>query len=105
MDAIPFTQFMMPSGRRVPVSIVRPAAVLEQAAALIAQGCRFEIEMLRTGEISMEIVRGESKVLAGEIVHNGLPVPIAVDKMIQDATSYFAKLKRTKERLNGAANS
>jgi hypothetical protein len=55
MDAIPFTQFMMPSGRRVPVSIVRPA--------------------------------------------------VAVDKMIQDATSYFAKLKRTKERLNGAANS
>lgn len=81
---IPFTQFLMPDGRTKPVEIDRPEAIATLARGLIDQGCRFEIEVLGTGEISMEVVKGES-VLASELCENGPQVPAAVDRMIEHA--------------------
>lgn len=85
--AIPFTQFMMPDGRRVPVTIDRPADIESKARDLIDQGYVFEIEMLMTGKISMEIIKHgkEDEVLAGELCDNGPAVPAAVDRMVCDA--------------------
>lgn len=81
---IPFTQFLMPDGRQKSVEIDRPEPIATLAKGLIDQGCRFEIEMLQTGEISMEVMR-HGKPITGEICANGPDVPRRVDKMIQDA--------------------
>lgn len=94
--SIPFTQFLMPDGRRRSITIDRPAPIEDLAKQIIAAGFRFEIEMLQTGQVSMEIVKdvpdpGVADSVAIEICHNGptegdnLGVPDAVDKMIQYA--------------------
>ena len=88
---ITFTQFLMPNGRQAPVIIDRPDDVGEKAKQLLDSGCRLEIEMLQTGEISMTVERdqddGEIELLAQEICSNGPPVPIAIDKLISEAAT------------------
>ncbi len=91
---IPFTQFMMPDGRQVENTIERPAEIEEKAKALINAGYRFEIEVLNTGEISMECCLGHAS-LASEICVNGPAVPLATDKMINEAYCAWVKLGRT----------
>lgn len=83
--SIPFTQFMMPDGRQVPVSIQMPVATEEKAKVLLNAGFRFEIEMLSTGEISMEVVDHEDEPIAAEICRNGPQVLTAIAKMVEDA--------------------
>lgn len=66
-----------------------PPEVEAKAQKLIQDGCRFEIEMLGDGQISMTCERGEDdehEVLAAELVPNGPEVPPAVDRMIAEAT-------------------
>ena len=88
---IPFTQFLMPDGRQRSVKIDRPDDIGDKAKQLVASGCRLEIEMLQTGEISMTVERdgddGEIDLLAQEVCTNGPPVPLAVDKLICEATT------------------
>lgn len=99
--SIPFTQFLMPDGRQVPVMISRPAEIEQQARAIIERGYTFEIEMLRTGEVSMEIIKRvppfidqDDEVIASELCHNGptagesLGVPEAVDRMVKAAEAF-----------------
>ena len=81
---IPFTQFKLPDGHQVEVSIERPQPVEQAAKALIEAGCRFEIEVLMTGEINMEVQNGD-RLLAGELCANGPTVPEAVDRMVTNA--------------------
>lgn len=91
-EPIPFTQFLMPNGRREPVEIDRPAEVAAKARRLISLGCHFDIEMLSTGQISMtcEDDRWEDDpVLAHEICPNGPEVPIAVDRLVATAAEAF----------------
>lgn len=88
--SIPFTQFLMPDGRRDQVTIQRPAEIEEQAHAIIARGFGFEIEILTTGQISMEICSPETAkkdavVLTHEICRNGPEVLESVDKMVREA--------------------
>src|SRR5262245_45543780 len=88
--AIQFTQFLRPDGRQRWTSIVRPMPVVEQAQKLAAVGCRFEIEQLMTGQVSMSVERmwdDELETLGMEIVDNGPEVPLAVDRMIGEAFS------------------
>lgn len=82
--AIPFTQYLRPDGRQVPVEIERPADVEEKAKALIAAGCRFTVEELRTLEASFTCERGD-EVLAIQVCPNGPPVLAAVDQLVADA--------------------
>jgi len=88
---IPFTQFLMPDGRQRPMIIDRPDDIGEKAKQLLESGCRLEIEMLQTGEISMTVERdrsdGEIDLLAQEICSNGPALPIAIDKLISEATN------------------
>lgn len=88
--SIPFTQYLLPNGRRSAVTIKRPAKIEALAQKIIAAGCRFEIEMLQTGEVSMEILKDVpdpdlDDSVAMEICTNGPEVPVAVDKMVADA--------------------
>lgn len=88
---VPFTQFMRPNGRRVPVSIERPEEIAAEARRLIGLGYRFEIESLMTGHVSMEVVGpededGDPVSLAVEVVPNGTEVPAAVDRLVLSAS-------------------
>lgn len=89
--SIPFTQFLMPDGRRTSVEIDRPEEVESIAQRLILFGCRFEIEMLRTGEISMTVERGEDETLAIEVCPNGPDVPVCVDRLVITAEKAWAE--------------
>ena len=67
---IPFTQYMTPNGRKEPVEINRSEEVEAKAHQIIASGFRFEIEILRTGQISMTITNDEDGDVAIEIASN-----------------------------------
>ncbi len=84
MPEIPFTQFMYPNGHKVETGIDRPTEVWAKAMALIAQGFRFEAEVLQSsGEISLTIADDEED-LAIQVCPNGPEVETAVDKLIMD---------------------
>jgi hypothetical protein len=78
---IPFTQYLMPFGRKVEVTIARPKEVYDKAMDIIKAGYRFEIEMLTTGLVSMTIA-GNDDDHDIEVVTNGPEVLMAVDRMI-----------------------
>ena len=91
---IPFTQYLLPFGEKRPQWIDRPDDVEERAKAVIAAGGRFEIEMLRTGEISMEVVKDgpeETESVALHICFNGPVVPETVDRLVADAYTALCK--------------
>jgi len=81
---IPFTQYLLPDGRTRPEEIDRSPEIEAMACALIADGCVFEIEMLSTGEISLEVLHG-AQSLAGRVCANGPAVPKAVDAIVREA--------------------
>ena len=84
MPDIPFTQYKYPDGRKVPLEVDRPFRIWAKAMALIAQGFRFEAEVLQTtGEVSLTIADDEED-LAIEVCSNGPEVLTAVDKLIMD---------------------
>ena len=88
MKGIPFTQYLMPFGDQRAQWIDRPGDVEQKAMAVIALGARFEMEMLRTGEASFEVVRdvdGEPETVAAEICANGPEVLATIDKLVGDA--------------------
>lgn len=82
-EAIRFTQYLRPDGRRTPVSIERPAEVAAKARAIIAAGYRLECECLgdRGDNVSFTITNNDADH-ACEVVPNGPGVPDAVDKLI-----------------------
>jgi len=91
---IPFTQFLMPDGRKRGGGFDRSPEIEAIAMKLIDAGARFEIEMLGDGEsvhMSCEITRkGEDEVLANAICINGPALPEAVDKLVRDAEKVMA---------------
>jgi hypothetical protein len=91
MGEIPFTQYMRPDGRQVPVSIDRPEGISTKAAAIIERGFRFEVEHLTTGQASLSIA-GEDGDIDIEVVPNGPEVPLAVDRLVE---RQFARLELT----------
>lgn len=92
---ITFTQFMRPRGHEAYVQIDRPEDIGQKARQLNDAGYVFEIEVLTTGEISMEVVNSKDtdESLAGEICANGPGVPGYVDRMITNA---FDKMNKTR---------
>lgn len=85
---IPFTQYVLPHGRRAEISIDRPDDVGRRAAALIARGYRFECEMLTDMQtVSLTVVDPDDKGdIAIELCKNGpgLLGP-AVDRLVETA--------------------
>jgi hypothetical protein len=82
--SVPFTQYLMPDGRPTRVEIDRPEEIEAMARSLIEYGCCFEIEMLRDGNINMEVMR-DDECVTGRMCGNGPGVPVAVDAMIREA--------------------
>lgn len=90
MIAIVFTQFVRPHGERRAESVRRPQPVEDAARKLVEAGCRFEIEVLRTGEVSMEVMGpDEDDSLWIEVCPNGPAVPEAVDRLVEKASEVW----------------
>lgn len=85
-NAIPFTQFLRPNGRRVDVWIERPEPIVAKAREIIAAGYEFQCEELTTGHAHLTISDGEDDV-AGELCMNGPAVPDAVDRLVSGFTT------------------
>lgn len=82
--SIIFTQYKLPDGAKSQVEINMAPNVEEVARALIERGCFFEIEILRTGEISMTCEKGD-ELISMELCQNNVEVIKAVEGLVKDA--------------------
>ncbi|HEY1980720.1 MAG TPA: hypothetical protein VGH13_11585 [Xanthobacteraceae bacterium] len=83
MADIPFTQYLMPNGRRSPVTIDRPDDIAAKAQAIIERGYRFECEMLSDYSTVSLTIADDDDDHEIEVVPNGPEVPTAIDRMIE----------------------
>jgi len=83
-----FTQYILPHGRKRTLTINRPFKVEEKARQVEVAGGRFEVEILRSGEVSLTVAY-EDEDIAIELVPNDASVPPAVDRLVDAA---FEKL-------------
>lgn len=81
---IPFTQYLRPNGRPKEVYIDLGIETENKAQQLIDCGCRFDIEILLTGIVSMTCEQGD-ELLAMELAPNGPEIPGAVKRLIDSA--------------------
>lgn len=94
---IPFTQFLRPDGRTREAAIERSPEIVEQARALLAHGCRFEIEELMDRTVSMTVERGENEddgPIAIQLCPNGPDVPPTVDTLIREAYDRVVRVRQ-----------
>lgn len=90
--SIPFTQYMRPDGRKVPISIDMPDDIEALAHSFIEEGGWFEVEHLATGHASLTacwVVDGEPDDIAIRVVKNGPPVVRAVEELVHEAAAYI----------------
>jgi hypothetical protein len=66
------------------MDIERPVEIETKATELVKLGCSFDVEILRTGLVNMEVMRNGDCV-CGELCSNGPAVPEHVDKLINRA--------------------
>lgn len=91
--SIPFTQYVLPNGKRKSLEITRPAEIMRKAYAILAAGYHFECEQLRDGIWSYTI--GDNKGdYAQELSHHGPTETVAIDTMV---TEFFETLGSPKE--------
>ena len=86
--AVQFVQYVRPNGARRPVIIDRDPDTARKAAVLLDHGCRFDIEELMNGMVSMTVERdvdGEDDVVSIRLCHNGPAVPENVDALVEEA--------------------
>jgi hypothetical protein len=80
---IPFTQYLLPDGRKRDVTIVRPKEIYDKAMDIVKAGHRFEAEVLTTGMVSLTIFNLQKQEdVAIKVVSNGPEVQEAIDRMI-----------------------
>ena len=87
MDNIPFTQYLRPNGKITYIQIdMEDQELHDKAETIIEAGYHFDIEVLRTGMISMTCERdpdqGEVYI---QVCRNGPPVPVAVRTLVEEA--------------------
>jgi hypothetical protein len=83
MADIPFTQYLMPNGRKSPVLIDRPDDVAAKARAIIDRGYRFECEMLSDYSTVSLTIADDDDDHEIEVCPNGPEVPVAIDRMVE----------------------
>ncbi len=90
---IPFTQYILPNGRRRDETIDRPAEIEALADRIIQAGGRFECEMLTDLKtVSLTVVHkigGEEGDIAIVLCKNGPDIPDAVDRLVRQAAAYI----------------
>lgn len=98
MRTIQFTQYMAPHGTKQITFIRRPNEICDIADKLISAGCHFDIEVLRTTEVSMT-VENDDYTIAHRICKNDESVPIHVDELIIEAADKLQLISRAKLSL------
>lgn len=90
--AIPFTQYILPDGRKREEAIERPAEIEALADKFIKAGGRYECEILRTGEVSLTAVfcddDGDEQDVEIEVCANGPAVRDAVDALVHRSVKH-----------------
>lgn len=89
MRAIPFTQYLMPYGRKSDLNIEVSDAVADKADSILAMGLAFECEMLRTGDVSVTITHPENGDLDIRVTPNGPGIREAVEDLILNFSEVF----------------
>lgn len=90
--SIPFTQYLLPDGRRTQVLIDMPEDVEEIARRFIASGGKYECEILTTGDVSITAVKrinGEEGDVAIAVCPNGPEVPAKVDEVVRESEQFI----------------
>lgn len=91
---IPFTQYVLPHGRRREETIERPADIEALAQKFIDAGGRYECEVLTTGEVSFTAVfcdeDGDEQDVEIEICANGPAVREAVDALVRKSLNHVS---------------
>lgn len=89
---IPFTQYVLPHGRKREETIERPAEIEALAQKFIDAGGRYECEVLTTGEVSFTAVfcdeDGDEQDVEIEICANGPAVRDAVDAIVRKSLNH-----------------
>jgi hypothetical protein len=65
---VPFTQYILPNGKKRDLLMPASPEVMNKAGKILAEGYRFEIEILRTGEVSATIMDPIQEVDADIII-------------------------------------
>lgn len=89
MKPVVFTQYCLPDGRKQPITIDVDDRISDLASSLVARGVWFDIEILRTGDVSMSAERddgGDVEVLAMFVVPNGPNIPNVVEWLVMWAS-------------------
>lgn len=82
MAAIPFTQYMRPNGRAMPVTIDVEDDVAAKARTIIDSGLELECEVLSNGRVSFTITHPDDGDLDIRVCENGPNVPYHVAHLI-----------------------
>jgi hypothetical protein len=83
LSEIPFTQYLMPDGRKRRQFIDVAEDVAAKASAIIEEGLAFECELLTTGEASFTITDPKRGDLDIRVVPNGPGVREAIEEMVR----------------------
>ena len=106
MSGIKFIQYLRPDGRTR--EMITPAVdndTFAKAEALKSKGYRFEAEVLRTGEVFIDVMdRSRDNEIANELSPNGPKIDDAVVRLVQRAYDrVFSKPARKKGERRGKA--
>ncbi len=88
--SIPFTQYLLPHGRKRAEYIDRPTEIEALADAFIKRGGWFECEILTTGHVSLTacaIVDDEPQDIEMIVCPNGPEIPVRVDELVRKAAA------------------
>jgi hypothetical protein len=82
---VPMTQYLRPDGRTKGVETDLPNETLELFKDMIKCGCRFEVEELRTGEVSVTISTTDpyAKDIDISVTENGPAVQAGMVAMLE----------------------
>lgn len=90
MRDIPFTQFLLPHGRRRATEIRRPKRIHDLAMPCIMRGARFTVEMLQTGVVSLACEYGDTDISI-KLGNNGPEILSKVDELIEESYDLIFK--------------
>lgn len=82
---VPFTQYLMPNGRKQAVEIPLSEPIEKMAHELIERGHKFECEMLRdyvTCSFTISAIDPNEPDVAITLCKNGPDVPVKIEEMI-----------------------
>lgn len=94
---IPFTQYVLPDGRRREGGFDRPEPIEAMARYLLMEGVHFDAEVLSNGTVSLTAEHDDldDPVLAIKLVFDQTPEKVgeAVDALVTDAVERLASVK------------